>query len=91
MDITTSSTSASQSSSGEHRSVRDRLAALPNTLVKLNQNKRDTRTIDEILQDRQKAKEAKTLEGDQALGFDDWFGTKKKDREQEREKEKEGR
>lgn len=88
VDITTSSTSASQGS-GDHRSVRDRLAAMPNTLVKLNQNKRDTRTIDEILQDRAKAKEAKVLEGDQALVFDDWFGTKKKDKEKDREKEKE--
>jgi len=45
------------------------------TLTKLNVVKRDTRTIDEIVQDRAKAK---TLDGDKAREFSDWFGTSKK-------------
>ncbi|KAF9065832.1 hypothetical protein BDP27DRAFT_1331445, partial [Rhodocollybia butyracea] len=53
---------------------------MPNTLTKLNTVKRDTRTIDEILQDRAKAKELKTLDGDDALAFDDWFGERKKEK-----------
>lgn len=61
------------------KSVKDRLAAMPNTLTKLNTNKRDTRTIDEIVQDRARMKEGKTLQGDEALVFDDWFTTKKKE------------
>lgn len=62
---------------GSTQSVKARLAALPNTLTKLNVNKRDTRTIDEILQDRAKAKNA-TLDGDDAREFNDWFGKGKK-------------
>ncbi|KAJ8587726.1 hypothetical protein M405DRAFT_852800 [Rhizopogon salebrosus TDB-379] len=58
------------------QSVKARLAAIPNTLTKLNVNKRDTRTIDEILQDRAKAKIAT---GDEAKEFSDWFGKGKKD------------
>jgi protein SPT2 len=60
------------------RSVRARLTAMPNTLTKLNTVKRDTRTIDEILRDRAKARENKTLEGEEAREFHDWFGTKSK-------------
>jgi protein SPT2 len=60
------------------RSVRARLTAMPNTLTKLNTVKRDTRTIDEILRDRAKARENKTLEGEEARDFHDWFGTKSK-------------
>ena len=59
-------------------SVRERLTAMPNTLTKLNTVKRDTRTIDEILRDRAKARENKTLEGEEARDFHDWFGTKPK-------------
>ncbi|KIK24061.1 hypothetical protein PISMIDRAFT_29239 [Pisolithus microcarpus 441] len=59
------------------QSVKARLAALPNTLTKLNVNKRDTRTIDEILQDRAKAKHG-ILDGDEAREFNDWFGKSKK-------------
>ncbi|KIK91600.1 hypothetical protein PAXRUDRAFT_621660 [Paxillus rubicundulus Ve08.2h10] len=71
-------TSAPTSESGAPtQSVKARLAALPNTLTKLNVNKRDTRTIDEILQDRAKAKIA-TLDGDEAREFSDWFGKAKK-------------
>jgi protein SPT2 len=47
-------------------------------LTKLNVVKRDTRTIDEILQDRAKAREAKILDGDDAREFNDWFGGSKK-------------
>ncbi|KAF9445521.1 hypothetical protein P691DRAFT_675459 [Macrolepiota fuliginosa MF-IS2] len=61
------------------RSVKDRLAAMPNTLTKLNTVKRDTRTIDEIQMDLQKKKEGKILDGDEAKSFDDWFSAKKKD------------
>ncbi|TFK46107.1 hypothetical protein OE88DRAFT_1739738 [Heliocybe sulcata] len=81
IDMTTASPSSS--GSGSHQSVKARLAAIPNTLTKLNVNKRDTRTIDEILQDRAKEREAKVLAGDQAREFNDWFGTSKK-----KEKEK---
>jgi protein SPT2 len=61
------------------KGVRDRIAALPNTLTKLNTVKRDTRTIDEIRTDLQKKKEGKVLDGDEAKSFDDWFSTKKKE------------
>ncbi|KAF9234230.1 hypothetical protein BU15DRAFT_52887 [Melanogaster broomeanus] len=72
------SISAPASDSGASaQSVKARLAALPNTLTKLNVNKRDTRTIDEILQDRAKAK-VSTLDGDEAREFNDWFGKSKR-------------
>jgi protein SPT2 len=61
---------------GMHTSARARLSAMPNTLTKLNVNKRDTRTIDEIVQDRAKAK---VIAGDGVKEFNDWFGTSKKD------------
>ncbi|KAL4072612.1 SPT2 chromatin protein-domain-containing protein [Scleroderma yunnanense] len=71
-------TSAPSADSGAStQSVKARLAALPNTLTKLNVNKRDTRTIDEILQDRAKAKHG-ILDGDEAREFNDWFGKSKK-------------
>ena len=63
-------------SAGGTNSVRARLTAMPNTLTKLNTVKRDTRTIDEIVRDRAKARENKTLEGEEAREFHDWFGTK---------------
>lgn len=59
-------------------SVKDRIASMPNTLMKLNTVKRDTRTIDEIRMDLQKKREGKVLDGDEAKTFDDWFSTKKK-------------
>lgn len=65
---------ADGSASGGFRSTRERLAAKPPTLIKLNTNKRDTRTIDEICQDIAKSKESKVLEGDEARDFADWFG-----------------
>lgn len=62
------------------QSIKARISAIPNTLTKLNVNKRDTRTIDEILQDRAKARETKVLDGEEAKEFNDWFGgAKKKD------------
>lgn len=61
------------------QSVRARISAAPNTLTKLNVVKRDTRTIDEILQDRAKARETKVLDGEDAREFNDWFGSKKKE------------
>ncbi|KAG6872736.1 hypothetical protein C0995_007057 [Termitomyces sp. Mi166 len=76
VDVMTSSQPASDASSST-KSVRERLTAMPNTLTKLNTVKRDTRTIDEIMQDRARLREGKTLEGDQARGFDNWFMDKK--------------
>lgn len=68
----------SSSSQADGKSVKDRLTSMPNALVKLNVNKRDTRTIDEIMRDKEKAKAGKVLEGDEAAAFDDWFGSSKK-------------
>ena len=65
-------------SPGSSQSIKARISAIPNTLTKLNVVKRDTRTIDEILQDRAKAREAKVLDGDDAREFNDWFGDSKK-------------
>ncbi|KAH0585491.1 hypothetical protein H2248_008729 [Termitomyces sp. 'cryptogamus'] len=76
VDVMTGPQSASNASSST-KSVRERLTAMPNTLTKLNTVKRDTRTIDEIIQDRAKLREGKTLEGDQARGFDNWFTDKR--------------
>ena len=59
------------------QSIKARLAAMPNTLQKLNVNKRDTRTIDEIVRDRERSKEGRVLNGEQAKEFNDWFGKKK--------------
>lgn len=70
--------SQSSDSSKVYRSVRERLAAQPNTLTKLNVVKRDVRSIDEIMRDRENMKAAKTLNGDDAKGFDGWFDGKKK-------------
>jgi len=66
-----------QGSGSSAQSVKARLAAMPNTLQKLNVNKRDTRTIDEIIRDRERGKEGRILNGDQAKDFNDWFGKKK--------------
>jgi len=79
VDVTTTSRT-SDATSGS-KSVKERLAAMPNTLTKLNVVKRDTRTIDEILQDRAKAKEGKVLDGDEAREFTDWFGSSKKEKD----------
>ena len=65
------------SAGSSSQSVKARLAAMPNTLQRLNVNKRDTRTIDEILRDREKNKEGRVLNGEQAKEFNDWFGKKK--------------
>ena len=65
------------SAGGSSQSVKARLAAMPNTLQKLNVNKRDTRTIDEIIRDRERNKQGTVLNGDQAKEFNDWFGKKK--------------
>ena len=61
------------------KTARERLAAMPSTLTKLNTVKRDLRTIDEILVDRAKARQAKILAGDEAKDFSDWFGKGKKE------------
>ncbi|KAJ6570064.1 hypothetical protein DFH09DRAFT_421121 [Mycena vulgaris] len=69
-DVATTPEDAITATSGPGN-VKDRLAAMPNTLTRLNVVKRDTRTIDEIVRDRRENKEV--LNGDQARGFDDWF------------------
>ncbi|KAK0476427.1 hypothetical protein IW261DRAFT_1491178 [Armillaria novae-zelandiae] len=58
--------------------ARERLAAVPMHLIKLNTNKRDTRSIDEIVKDMQQEKKRKTLSGEDAKSFSDWFSDKKK-------------
>jgi len=58
-------------------SVRDRLLNKPNTLTKLNIVKKDQRTIFEQLEDARAAK--KVLDGHEALQFDSWFSSKKKE------------
>jgi len=78
LNITAPSSQGSAGSANDSKSVRARLTAMPNTLTKLNTVKRDTRTIDEILRDRAKARENKTLEGEEARDFHDWFGSKSK-------------
>ncbi|TFK75085.1 hypothetical protein BDN72DRAFT_853510 [Pluteus cervinus] len=82
VDITT--TPGAQQDDTQTGNVRQRLAKQPMVLTKLNAVKRDTRTIDEILRDRAKAKE-KVLDGEEAKGFDDWFGDKKKEKDKEKE------
>ncbi|KAG5219620.1 Protein spt [Salix suchowensis] len=78
VDVTASVSSSDALQQSPGKTVRERLTAMPNTLTRLNVNKRDTRTIDEILQDRAKAKEAKVLDGESAKGFNDWFSSGKK-------------
>ena len=52
-------------------STRDRIiSAMPMQLTKLNTVKRDTRTIDDVQRERQQ----RVLEGDDARNFGDWFG-----------------
>ncbi|KDQ24807.1 hypothetical protein PLEOSDRAFT_1090466, partial [Pleurotus ostreatus PC15] len=75
VDVTASVSSSDALQQSPGKTVRERLTAMPNTLTRLNVNKRDTRTIDEILQDRAKAKEAKVLDGESAKGFNDWFSS----------------
>jgi protein SPT2 len=77
IDVTSTKTFDSGSPDSS-QSVKARISAIPNTLTKLNVVKRDTRTIDEILQDRAKTREAKVLDGDNAREFNDWFGGVKK-------------
>ncbi|KIP11172.1 hypothetical protein PHLGIDRAFT_125061 [Phlebiopsis gigantea 11061_1 CR5-6] len=69
--------SSSNANAGNFRSVKERLTHEPPGLIRLNVNKRDTRTIDEILEDRRKAKPSKVLNGDEAKSFDNWFGKSK--------------
>ncbi|OCH95431.1 hypothetical protein OBBRIDRAFT_788320 [Obba rivulosa] len=78
VDITTTTTGPSSDPSSSSQSVKARIAAEPSMLIKLNVNKRDTRTIDEILQDREKARAEKVLQGEDARHFNDWFSDKKK-------------
>lgn len=59
-------------------SVRKQLASMPPALMKLGAAKRDQRTIDEIVTDLHKKKEAKVIEGDEARRNGDWFGEQKK-------------
>ncbi|KAF8606512.1 hypothetical protein BDV93DRAFT_520803 [Ceratobasidium sp. AG-I] len=84
--------SGSSSSSGAGLSVRARLAASQSGLIKLNTNKRDMRSIDEISRDLQEKRGGtevkKVITGVEAEKFGDWFTTKKdKEREKERERQ----
>lgn len=80
VDITTDAPgSSSLSSPGKGQSIKERLQSEPVKLIKLNVNKRDTRTIDEIVRDREKLRQGKVLDGDQAREFNDWFGKAKKE------------
>ncbi|KAK7461943.1 hypothetical protein VKT23_008375 [Stygiomarasmius scandens] len=81
VDVTV--TNRQQMSDSGSGNVKQRLSALPNTLQPLNQNKRDTRTIDEIVTQLH-ANKKKTIEGEDAKVFDDWFGNKKKEQPQSR-------
>lgn len=78
IDVTSTQILDTGSPGGSSQSIKARISAIPNTLTKLNVIKRDTRTIDEILQDRAKARETKILDGDDAREFNDWFGVSKK-------------
>lgn len=69
------------------QSLRKQLASMPQQLIKLNTVKRDTRTIDEIMNDLQRAKDQRVIAGEDARGFKDWFASKEKEKEKEREKE----
>lgn len=71
------------------QSLRKQLASMPQQLIKLNTVKRDTRTIDEIMNDLQRAKDQRVIAGDDARGFKDWFASKEKEKEKEKEREKE--
>lgn len=86
--------SGSSSSSGSGLSVRARLAASQSGLIKLNTNKRDMRSIDEISRDLQEKRGGievkKVITGVEAEKFGDWFTTKK-DKERERERERQER
>ncbi|TBU49821.1 hypothetical protein BD309DRAFT_946801 [Dichomitus squalens] len=77
--VGTISSSSSQTSPGKAQSTKERLKSEPAMLIKLNQNKRDTRTIDEIMTDRAKMRQGKVLDGESAKEFNDWFGKAKKD------------
>jgi protein SPT2 len=78
IDVTETSRNSSARTSDDAQSVKEKLAKMPIILTKLNIVKRDTRTVAEIIQDREKAREDKVLDGDQARGFHDWFGASKK-------------
>jgi protein SPT2 len=78
IDVTSVQKVETSSLGAGSQSIKARISAIPNTLTKLNVVKRDTRTIDEILQDRAKARETKVLDGDDAREFNDWFGVSKK-------------
>jgi protein SPT2 len=67
----------------EHLSARARLSRVENGLVKLNQNKRDTRSIDEIVRDLDKAK-GRVLEGEAASKFAFFSDSKKEKAERDR-------
>lgn len=67
-------------------SVRERILHMPNSLTKLNTNKKDNRTMDEILTDIQVKKKGKVLEGESATAFDDWFGNSRKKTESQQRK-----
>lgn len=81
---TPGSAGSSANDSSSRLSLRKQLSSMPQQLIKLNTVKRDTRTIDEIVNDLQRAKEAKIIAGDDARGFKDWFASREKEKEKEK-------
>ncbi|KAG8678342.1 hypothetical protein FRC09_019916, partial [Ceratobasidium sp. 395] len=82
--------SGSSSSGGSGLSVRARLAASHTGLIKLNTDKRDMRSIDEITRDLQEKRGGgievkKVITGHEAEKFTDWFSTKKERERLDRE------
>ncbi|KAK0204481.1 hypothetical protein DFS33DRAFT_1320472 [Desarmillaria ectypa] len=78
IDVMTTTPGLPPLSSSAGMTTKERLTAVPMHLIKLNTNKRDTRTIDEIVKDMQQEKKRKTLSGEDAKAFSDWFSDKKK-------------
>lgn len=68
------------------KTIKERIASVPLTLTKLNINKRDLRTIDEIIRERERVRESnKVIVGAEAKGFSDWFSKGKKNDNKEKE------
>jgi protein SPT2 len=83
LDGTTFSGQAGSTTDDANLSARARLARMDGGLVKLNQNKRDTRTIDEIQRDLDRAK-GRVLEGEAAAKFAFFSDSKKEKAERDR-------
>ncbi|CAL1716370.1 unnamed protein product [Somion occarium] len=80
VDVVATANNSDSANATQYRSVKERLAAQMPTLTPLNQEKRDTRTIDEFTRDLKAKKEGRVLEGDAAKEFlaHGFFSTKTK-------------